>query len=364
VAQQYLPDALQGRVFYQPGGLGHEAKVKVEVERRREAQLAAMLEGGAGFGAAETLTFTGDLARGERDRWLARAVGGAGERLASLRDRVLDASRLQRHGLALDLNAGSGLLTWEALRRAPEGGVWSLAFRAEEAAALREVAARLPEVERPVILHGALDELHELLALRGEADVRFDAIVGRGTLASVQKMNRGGVEDAEKQSGRPSALCVAAVHLANLLRPGSIISLAEPVPRHTQRLYALVDLPELGDALASKVRETEEAIYADPADPLVNWDEHDLRAALLAVNLTEVTVEGVETVADARVSPAMLDRWFSPTASGERSSYVQRLASLLNPEEIAAVEALYRRKLTGATVPWRSVMAYVVARRT
>ncbi|MDQ1301597.1 MAG: putative ATPase, partial [Chloroflexota bacterium] len=36
VAQQYLPDALQGRVFYQPGGLGHEAKVKVEVERRRE----------------------------------------------------------------------------------------------------------------------------------------------------------------------------------------------------------------------------------------------------------------------------------------------------------------------------------------
>ena len=62
VAQQYLPDALQGRVFYQPGGLGHEAKVKVEVERRREAQLAAMLEGGEGFGAVETLTFTGDLA--------------------------------------------------------------------------------------------------------------------------------------------------------------------------------------------------------------------------------------------------------------------------------------------------------------
>ena len=77
VAQQYLPDALQGRVFYQPGGLGHEAKVKVEVERRREAQLAAMLEGNDGFGAVETLTFTGNLVRGDRDRWLARAVGGA-----------------------------------------------------------------------------------------------------------------------------------------------------------------------------------------------------------------------------------------------------------------------------------------------
>ena len=182
VAQQYLPDALQGRVFYQPGGLGHEAKVKVEVERRREAQLAAMLEGGEGFGAVETLTFTGDLARGDRDRWLARAVGGAGERLSALRDRVLAAARLQRHSLVLDLNAGTGLLTWEAVRRAPEGGVWTLTYAANEASALREMAARLPEVERPVVLQGALAELADLLALRGEADVRFDAIVGRGAL--------------------------------------------------------------------------------------------------------------------------------------------------------------------------------------
>ena len=47
-----------------------------------------------------------------------------------------------------------------------------------------EMAACLPEVERPVVLQGALAELADLLALRGEADVRFDAIVGRGTLTS------------------------------------------------------------------------------------------------------------------------------------------------------------------------------------
>ena len=145
---------------------------------------------------------------------------------------------------------------------------------------------------------------------------------------------------------------------------GGCISLAEPAPRHTQRLYGLVNLAELGEGLAAKVRDAEEAIYADPNDPLVNWSEDDLRAAFLAANLTEVTVEGVETVAEARLSPAQLDRWFSPAAAGERPSYVQRLASLLKPDEIAAVEALYRRKLTGAAVPWRSVTAYVVARRS
>jgi putative ATPase len=363
VAQQYLPDALQGRVFYQPGGLGHEAKVKVEVERRREAQLAAMLEGGEGFGAMEALTFTGDLARGDRDRWLARAVGGAGERLSALRDRVLDAARLQRHSLVLDLNAGTGLLTWEVVRRAPEGGVWALAFAGSEASALREMAARLPEVERPVVLQGELAELPDLLALRGEVDVRFDAIVGRGALAAARKANHGGTEDTEKLSGKLSALPVSIVGLVALLRSTGIISLVEPVARHTQRLYALVDLAELDGALANKVRAAEESIYADPDDPLVNWGEDDLRDAFLAANLTEVTVEGVETIAEARISPTQLDRWFSPAAAGERPSYAQRLASLLKPEEIAAVEALYRRKLTGQTVPWRSVTAYLLARR-
>ena len=365
VAQQYLPDALQGRVFYQPGGLGHEAKVKVEVAQRREAQLAAMLDGGEGFGAAEALTFTGETARGDRDRWLARAIGGAGERLAALRDRVLDAAKLQRHYLVLDINAGSGLLTWEALRRVPEGGLWALAATAAEADALREIAARLPQVERPVVLQGALAELPDLLSLRGESDVRFDAIVGRGTLTAAKKNQGGsaqppsGTEVTERQFERLRVFCASVV---KLLRSGGRLSLAEPIPRHTQRLYALVDLAELGAELASKVREAEEAIYADPADPLVNWTEDDLAAALSAAKLTEVKVDGVETTVETLLRPAALDRWFALTSAGERPSYAQRLADRLDGDEIAAVEALYRRKLTGAVVGWRSVTAYAVAR--
>jgi putative ATPase len=364
VAQQYLPDALQGRVFYQPGGLGYEAKVKVEVERRREAQLAAMLEGGEGFGALEALTFTGELARADRDRWLARAMGGAGERLAALRDRVLDAARIQRHSLVLDLNAGSGLLTWEALRRAPEGGVWAVATKGDEANALRETAARLPEIERPAVLQGTLAELADLLTLRGEADVRFDAIVGRGALmVGRSRVHHRDAEGAETEPNSLSVLRAAAVQMVGLLRPSGTISLAEPVPRHTQRLYALVDLATLGEALAGKVRGAEEAIYADPADALVNWAEDTLHAAFEAAGLADVAVAGVESIAEARITPAMLDRWFAAAAAGERPSYSQRLAARLSADELAALEALYRRKLTAATVGWRSVTAYVMGKR-
>lgn len=361
VAQQYLPDALQGRVFYRPGSLGYEAKVKAEVERRREAQLAAMLEGAEGFGAVEVLTYTGEQARGERDRWLARAVSGASERLAALRDRVLDAARLQRHSLVLDINASTGLLTWEALRRVPEGGVWCLAATAAEAQALREMAERLPEVERPIVLQGTLADLPALLELRGESDVRFDAIVGRSGLTA--QLRSGEALRRMESAAHDMTLVQSTQLLASFLRRNAVLSLAEPVPRHMQRLYALVDLVELGPDLAARVREAEEAIYADPTDPLVAWDEETLRSALAAAGLIEVKVESVETVAEVRIGPALLDRWFAPSASDGRPSYAQRLAARLDQDALAAVEALYRRKLTGAVVGWRSVTAFVTGRK-
>lgn len=368
VAQQYLPDALQGRLFYRPGSLGYEAKVKAEVERRREAQLAAMLEGAEGFGAVEALTYTGDRARGERDRWLARAVSGAGERLAALRDRVLDAVLLQRHHLVLDINAGTGLLTWEVLRRVPEGGVWCLAATAAEAQALREMAERLSEIERPVILQGTLADLPALLELRGEADVRFDAIVGRGAL-TVQLRPGDAVRNTQyavrstEHVAHDTPLAQFTQLLTSLLLRNGILSLAEPVPRHTQRLYALVDLSELGPELAARVQEAEEAIYADPEDPLVAWDEEALRLVLVAAGLADVKVESAETVAEVRIGPALLDRWFASPALGARLSYAARLAGRLDSDELAAVEALYRRKLTGAVVGWRSVTAFTTGRK-
>jgi putative ATPase len=242
-------------------------------------------------------------------------------------------------------------LTWEALRQAPEGGVWSLATTAAEAAALRELAARLPELERPVVLEGVPADLTELLAFRGEGDLRFDAVLGRSILAP-----RAG-------AARPPDRSQVARRLAGLLSSGGVISLAEPVPRHAQRLHALVDWRGLGEALADRVRAAEEAIYTAADDPLVNWDADDLRAIFAAAGLGDVRVEGVETMADARITPALLARWFSPAAGGERPSYAQRLAPYLDADALAAVRALYERSLTNQTVPWRSVMAYLSARK-
>ena len=173
VAQQYLPGSLQGRVFYQPSDQGYERDIQDEVSRRREAQLAAMLEGGEGFGAEEVLTFTG-AGRGAGPRSLAAARGRRRRRAAGCAPRPgARRGHLQRHHLVLDLNAGTGLLTWEAARQdAGRQRLGAGGERSRSGCPARNGSA-LPEIERPAVLQGNPFELPALLAARGDEQVRF-----------------------------------------------------------------------------------------------------------------------------------------------------------------------------------------------
>jgi len=82
--------------------------------------------------------------------------------------------------VVLDLNAGSGLLTKEALRRVPEGGVYACTRTPTDTNALQEQASTLPELIRPV-LPTTLTELPAVLAAQAP-DVRFDRMIGRNAL--------------------------------------------------------------------------------------------------------------------------------------------------------------------------------------
>jgi putative ATPase len=290
-----------------------------------------------------------------KDMWLQRTVASSGRQLGGLRDRLFEMAGIQRHHLVLDANAGSGLLTWEAVRRAPEGGVWALAADEESGEALRQQAARLPEVERPAVLVGDPAELGYLLTLRGEADVRFDIIMGRNILSRPDR----------SAGGSPRETCqILAAHLL----PGGRLVFAQPIPRHTQRLYKLIEWGR--DAkLRDKVIAAEEAIYNDPADPMVNWDESDLRATLEATGFTDVLVTVEEQVEERLITAVHLDRWFSGKllspreGLGEgRPSYRERLlAGELTETEVSKVEKLFRNQLLDQAVSWSSQLAFIRA---
>ncbi|GIX48222.1 MAG: ATPase AAA [Candidatus Tectimicrobiota bacterium] len=338
VAQQYLPAHLQGKVFYEPGNLGYERRLRRQVIRRREAQLAAMLEMEPSP-AGEVLTYSKPSRA--RDQWLQRAIGRASAHLAALRDRLLDAAALQRHSLVLDLNATTGLLTWEALRRVPEGGVWALTGDARAAQALEEQAARLPALERPTVLVGELMQLPALLRAHGAAEVRFDAAVGRNVLT--------------RCPDRAGAL--RQVHAC--LRRGGRLVLAEVIPRRGQRLSALVDTGELDPALRQRLLAAEAALYQDAEDVLVNWDVAELEAALQAAGFRCLQPPLCEVQEEERcLTAAHLDRWFGRDTPG---TYASRLRRWLTADELACVEACFRRQLLEQVVPWRTTFAVVVA---
>ena len=345
VAQQYLPEALQGKVFYQPGELGYERAIRDDVTRQREAQLAAMVEGEGGAPAHLEILTTSPANR-TKDAWLQRTVASSGRQLGGLRDRLFEMAGVQRHHLILDANAGSGLLTWEAVRRAPEGGVWALATDEAAGEALRQQAARLLEVERPAVLVGEPTELEYLLSLRGESDVRFDRVMGRNTLS------------------RPDRFPETCQVFADRLLPGGRLILSQPIPRYTQRLYNLIEWGRDAE-LRDKVIAAEEAIYADPADPMTNWDERDLTVALEAAGLTDIRLTVEEQTEERLITAAHLDRWFGAGAGDGRPSYRERLATGgVTPDETEKIERLFRNQLLDRAVDWQSRPAYIRAEKS
>ncbi len=337
VAQQYLPGSLQGRVFYQPADSGREKALADQVRRQRELQLAAMLESQS---TPEILSFSPpDKAR---DQWLQRAAGQHGAQLETLRKRLIEALHIERHHLVLDLNSGTGLLAWEALRHAPEGGVWMHTPDKATAVALHEIAARLPELERPHMLHGSLTQLDELLDAEEES-MRFDGICGRNALGSLDAKER------------------IVARIVRRLLPGGHLALAEVLSRRAQRLHRLVNLDALDASLARRFVEAEEAIYEDEGNPHVAWDADGIRAHFAATGLASLEVHCEEVCGQRHISPQQLAHWFDPGGE-KRHTYTHYLSKHLDGDEIRTVRHLFEKELAHKTLPWSTTHVYITGR--
>jgi putative ATPase len=333
VAQQYLPTSLQGQVFYQPSEQGLEKQIAIKVARRREAQLAASVES---LGIGEILSYS------ERDktteRWLQRTLSQLGEQLGEVREQVFALASPQRHHVILDLNAGSGLLTWEAVRRVPEGGVYACVRTQAEVQALQEQAGVLPELLCPVVLEASLRDLPVILAQHAPG-VQFDRIVGRNVL----------IREKDKVA--------IARHWIQLLSDSGVLVLAESLPRRTQRLYQLLKPSAIAGELYKRWVEAEEAIYESPSDPMVNWDETDMQIAFERAGFV-VKVEIKHTPTQIYISPTLLQRWFF-AVDATRTSYTVRLAEKLTQSEIEAIKEAFIRNLGNQTVTWSSTVAFL-----
>jgi putative ATPase len=256
---------------------------------------------------------------------------------------VLDAAGLRRHDLILDLNAGTGLLTWEAIRRAPEGGVWALAGDQEAADALVSFGSALGALDAPNVLACTIVELGELMELRGEAEVRFDAIIGRNAL------------------GAHGDVVESLSRVREMLAPGGRVSLAESLPGQGSRPSDLLEPDTIDADLLERVQRAEDDAYsqAGPESKMGGAGWLDGSALLGALSDAGLDEAGVEVVMDEGLLPvtaSLVERWF-----GDGGAYASALAGSLSEGEVATLERRFAGLVGRPSRPWRTATAFVTA---
>jgi putative ATPase len=334
VAQQYLPDTLQGRLFYQPSEQGFEKSIIGRVARLREAQLAAMVE-------EPDPTPLGAASETSGRRWMERTLSSRGERLGRERERLLESAGITRQSLVLDLHGRTGLLAFEACRRAPEGGVYVLAHDDRAAATLQAMATTLGPLSRPQVVRTGFSRFDRDLASAAGEKARFDAIVGRNILT--------------KENNKQELI----VRVLNFLRPGGVLALAEIVPSESQRLSALCGQWDLEQLAKNALQSAESALFNDPDDPMVSWNAASLEKELSGIHGAAVAVSlHCETPA-RRISPAEIGFWFRTTDKKGRLSLGDRIVDIAGEKTLSSISSLFHRRIDFQEVLWKSATAFV-----
>ncbi|MBR5840598.1 MAG: AAA family ATPase [Victivallales bacterium] len=334
VAQQYLPDSLQGKIFYEPGTIGYEATLADTVRDRRELQLAAIRENDARLAPPEILTFSPTDKNTEK--WLARAADNLAPQLATIRERLFAMYTVQRHDLVLDLTSDAGAFLWEAVRKAPEGGVWGVVKNQQNADILLEQANNLKSLRRPNLLVSNAETLAETFGKSEWKDVRFDFIIGRNFIANA----------SDKQ--------VAVQNIVKLMNEtDGNVALAENIARHTQRLAAL--LQDHGQEWLPRIRQAEDDIYANPDDPLVNWDEKTLASYFENAGRSIKNIELQSFTREIIISSAQLQHWFDNAPGSFRS----RLLKLCSEDDVNQFFNAVRTELLNHKVQWSTQVAFL-----
>ena len=336
VAQDYLPDSFKGRVFYEPGDQGFEAIRRVDILRRREAQLAASASNDAE--AVEILTFSPPNKR--REQWFARIVEQRSDTLESVRARVFELASPARHHTVADLNASNGLLLWEAVRRVPEGSVTGIARNHFDQ--LAHIGSNIPELERPTIVpvSSTLSETIDGMLMT------FDRIIG---------MNVFGLVRAE-----PSPW----VSIRKLLADDGNLILAEFMPAKAQLLADLHAVDRGGKSnddhrdveAVARLREAELAIRNGKAFEEYHHDPEAMEKELTDSGFTIVDASTVLFSEQRSLTRDDLMRWLGP-----ESRYGAALTERVESDVLEAVLESLINSTAGKIVEWQRAAHFIRA---
>ena len=402
VAQQYLPDVLAGKVFYNPTTQGYEATIREEVLSRREIQIASLLENSQNSQAEdgvlaewwgksghfhgfekteENLTFSPSdrkknsaLDKAEKS-WRARLETNKAELLLTIRNRMIDTAAPVRHTRSLVWNADDALLLFELLRKTPEGLTCGMCRSESGVKVLNQYAATLDEIDKPLLAvkkAGTKDFESFRQSLNAFKDIEFDRIFFRDVLTCTDdiKSMADAIDNAftgKQKTGKDIAFEEDTIPDKNeppLFHKDATIIISQRIPCHGQRISDVIRSQIFTHAIEDTdtahiidlMGKAEKEFFSDSENPLFNWNAQTIKEAFEKKNLS-VNIK-TEILEEKRyLSQTDIEKWFS-----KNSSYGTKMYGAIGKEGVETVRELLLREAGKRLFVWRMENIFVTCK--
>ncbi len=405
VAQQYLPDSLVGRVFYTPSTQGYENKIRSEVLSHRELQIAAILEDDTGERPLDkTATETtgskninpisdwwisahfkgGEIKKGESltfsppdqkkesalqnadKSWRTRIDSNRAEVLLKIRDSMIGAARLTRHGRSLVWNADDALLLWQLLRECPEGVTCGLCRSQKGLDVLEQYGSTLSSLDKPILIvnpavqkaenaggknpseAAAMDEtiLKEVLSIFAGKNILFDNFFFRNPWTGTEAINAMG--DA-----------FAAAAIEGKIPSGGSLIVSQQIPGSTQHLSSLIERQILSGKtldewrpLLEKMAARENDFFGDQNNPLFNWNADTVRKIFEEKGFT-LDAASNKITEKRRITQKEISAWFT----NENSAYAAAVREAIGGEKLKELANIFMSAAQNSVFDWNTEIA-------
>lgn len=283
IAQQYLPEALIGRVFYMPSHIGYEEKIRNEVLAKRETQLAAIQE-------AEKENQTDYTA----EDWRVRTEGSSAEILEQIRNTFLRLADIRANDRVLIYKADGGLLLWPSTRATLDGCTAGLFGKKEALQSALRYAETFDLLNRPitaVLPKTAEAETAEPLRKNKPffPELEFDVVLSYNPASTMRDFTAFFSQIAHEHTA-----CAR-------------IWFGFQLPQHGLRLSALLPPEEASE----RFTDAEALFFSDKTNERFSWNEETVAALAEKAGYAVTTHEKIEYQEKRLITQAELSRWFS-----------------------------------------------------
>ena len=330
VAQQYLPDALKGKIFYEPGDIGFEAELKKDISRRREAQIEALLE--RDDADHETLTFSPPNIK--KDEWYKRISDKKNIILSAVRENIFSQINIKRHDRILIASRDRGLLIWEAQRHVPEGGVFYINNNKTDIDIIDKHSIYAEGSEKPILIN---DNSEHYLQEEKETGI-YDIVAARNLFLKQSNIN----QISEK--------------LFAVLDKNGQISLAENLTSKSSRLSQFMNNSVFSDKDFDIFLNAEKTIYENNKYRIF-LNSNNIEKTLQETGFKKIILKEKDWFEARIINKSDLEKWFDES----KESYGSILLSLIEKDLYSKIKEHALETLPEKEINWKSAYLFITA---